>query len=314
MGSRTTRWWWSSSSAPSERAALSPAPQPHHQAHAVLDSGAIRAHRRDVGQRAALVPVDAIERSANGALWVGALAPVPFDPRRHPCRFTLAQHEQLYKLPCGAPRLANFLPNTEETHHQLQVSVSLVPRPFQNPIFENVLETLTLPQTGFGMLGLREAIGDGPRIIGRVVISTADAVKSYGCSEMFAKRAHFKVPHAGAGRPAAVNHKIKLMAVSPHPELREDVAATLRANGWTSIDSVGKHGLSCVASSGGNRVAVAIIHDPTGKGTAGAKYKRVRKHVLTAATALSKKGGPVKAAILTAADGLFTYHRLVGRS
>jgi len=62
-----------------------------------------------------------VHRTPSSAI-PGIIAPPvsskPFIPRR----FTLAQHEKLYKLPCGAPKLANFLPNTEECHHQLQVS------------------------------------------------------------------------------------------------------------------------------------------------------------------------------------------------
>lgn len=173
------------------------------------------------------------------------------------------------------------------------------------------------PQTGFGMLGLREAIGDGPEIVGRVVISTSDAVKSYQCSDVFAKRAHFSVPHVGASRAPKVNHRIQLLKVPEHAKDRADVMATLGPKGWSTVVSTNKHGLSCVCArpNGTAHAAVAIINDPSATGTATLKYKRTRLHVIKAAAALEKKfKTPVVPVILTSTHGLFTYHRLQSRT
>lgn len=171
---------------------------------------------------------------------------------------TLSVHEQLYGLPCGAGKLANHLPDTEKVHHQLQ--------------------------TAFGVIGMQERVGPTYKVEGCVVVSTDDAVKSYKCDDVFVRRSHFAVlPVQHKMKAAKVNHTIRLTKMPEDPEDQTDIlkAVASKLKGFTEVVTTIKISVSFVVRNPRTKehAAVALLHDPTSKGTAGSKYKHTRTHL-----------------------------------
>lgn len=202
---------------------------------------------------------------------------------------TIDVHRQLYDLPCGAGMLSNHLPDTELVHHQLQ--------------------------TAFGVLGVAARVGPKYRVIGRVVVSAADGETSYACSSVYVNERFFMVAPAGGppARAPKVNCSIQLITMPRNNADRRPILdAFCDTFGAGYKDVVEDH--PCKASfvvrhrtTPQKVVAVAIIHDPTDKGTQSAKYKKTRKHI--AATA--SKHGAVPA-IMRFVNGGYVVHRVRG--
>jgi hypothetical protein len=203
-------------------------------------------------------------------------------------QFTLADHEKIYSLNCGAARLSNLLPDSEEVHHQLQCAL--------------------------GVLGLQERIKRPFRVVGRVVLSGEDGVKSYGCDNAFLKRSHFNL------RPNAVQQtqpNVKLMRMPEDPGYHAPIMVTLKNSPlrrFTRLLDHNHHGCIQLQNVKTEEIAlVAIISDPNQLGATTKKYKNARTHLITMATNLKTTVLEIRCAILSFASGSYTYHGIRGK-
>lgn len=172
---------------------------------------------------------------------------------------TLEEHEKTYDLFCSkGKRLANLLPDTERVQHQLQ--------------------------TAFGVLGLRNRVPQGAAIIGKVIYSTTDAVRSYVCDEKFVNHTHFRVVPHGTKFPKhldGVKAEFLKMPENPlhHGAILEAVNKVCK--GFTEILTNVPCGGSFMAKkpNSSERVVVGILNDPRNNGSSTAKYARAREHM-----------------------------------
>lgn len=174
---------------------------------------------------------------------------------------SLDVHEKLYPLPCGAGKLSNHLPDTEKIHHQLQ--------------------------TAFGVIGLQERVGPKYKVIGRIVVCTEDAVRSYPCDAVFVRKSLFAVYPWESKKIAKVNNSIKLLSLPSEKSAQKIIVDEIsqQLKGFTNVVEDAKCGVSFVLSNprSKKKAAIALLNDPQNMGTTGAKYKKTRLHVLAAA-------------------------------
>jgi hypothetical protein len=202
----------------------------------------------------------------------------------------LETHKQLYHLNCGATRLANYLSDTEHTHHQLQAAL--------------------------GVLGTRRRVNTNHKVVGRVVVSAEDHVISYGCDDVFIRKSHFAVvPVTQSFKKAEIDAKITLMEMPEDDDDQKYILETIWSSPLKHFKEVvrnAKPNVSFVLRKQGTEeyAFIGILNDPSGTVKNTKKYSRTRSHLLSEAAAFKGSVIPVRCGILTFTNQQYTLHTL----